>query len=95
VVRTVTVAPTTASTPSPTSTAVARVFDPAAMDSAVRKILTETYRFTDVGTVTCPSGRPVADGATFTCAVQIAGAAKQVPITVTGTDGRYRVDPPA
>ncbi|MFE0020664.1 DUF4333 domain-containing protein [Amycolatopsis sp. NPDC059021] len=83
---------TTSATPSPTQPV--RVFDAAAMDSAVRKILTENYKIKNVGEVSCPPGRPVTDGDRFTCAVQLGGTVKQVPITVTGGDGQYRVDAP-
>ncbi|MFD9890563.1 DUF4333 domain-containing protein [Amycolatopsis sp. NPDC059027] len=78
----------------PTPSPPGRVFDAAAMDSAVRKILTENYKIKNVGEVSCPPGRPVTDGDRFTCAVQLGGTVKKVPITVTGGDGQYRVDAP-
>ncbi|GAA4534767.1 hypothetical protein GCM10023192_30290 [Amycolatopsis samaneae] len=61
----------------------------------MRKILTETYKLKNVGEVGCPPGQPVTDGERFTCSVRIGGTAKEVPITVTGGEGQYRVDAPA
>ena len=71
-----------------------RVLDPAAVGDGVRKILLESFRLADVDLVTCPAGQPVIAGRGFVCTVQIGGAAKRVPVTVLGADGRYRVDPP-
>ncbi|QRP49980.1 DUF4333 domain-containing protein [Amycolatopsis sp. FDAARGOS 1241] len=78
----------------PSATGPGRVFDAKAMDAAVAKILTGTYQLRDVGEVSCPDRQAVTDGSTFHCVVEIAGEPKSVPITVTGTDGDYRVDPP-
>ncbi|WP_328616299.1 DUF4333 domain-containing protein [Amycolatopsis sp. NBC_00355] len=83
----------TRSTPVPAS-APAKVLDPAAVGDGVRKILLESFRIADVDGVTCPAGQPVVIGRAFACTAEIGGTAKRVPITVLGTDGRYRVDPP-
>ncbi|HWD02471.1 MAG TPA: DUF4333 domain-containing protein [Amycolatopsis sp.] len=99
-VKTVTVTPRTTPPPSgagsgaPRTTGPGRVFDAEAMDAAVAKILTGTYGLRDVGAVSCPDRQAVTDGSEFQCTVEIAGELKRVPITVTGTDGDYRVDPP-
>ncbi|MGW4486234.1 DUF4333 domain-containing protein [Amycolatopsis sp. NPDC004368] len=76
------------------ATGPGRVFDAKAMDTGVAKILTDTYKIADVGDVSCPDRQGVTDGSTFQCVVDIAGVPKHVPITVTGTDGDYTVDPP-
>jgi hypothetical protein len=65
------------------------------MQADVAKVLTDTYKLKDVGTVVCPANQVVKDGTAFTCTVPIAGKEKKVPITVTGSDGQYRVDAPA
>lgn len=99
-VHTVTVTPDSparpgaASSPAPSSSSATRVFDSRVMASAVTRLLTTDYKMADVGTVSCPDRQPVADGSRFQCTVDIAGTTKHVPITVTGTDGNYRVDPP-
>jgi hypothetical protein len=74
--------------------APARVLDPAAVGDGVRQILLDSFRIADVEVVTCPAGQPVITGRAFVCTALIGGAAKRVPITVLGADGRYRVDPP-
>lgn len=81
------------STAAPTG-APARVLDPAAVGDGVRKILLDSFRIPDVEVVTCPAGQPVITGRAFVCTAQIGDTAKRVPVTVLGTDGRYRVDPP-
>ncbi|MFD2468760.1 DUF4333 domain-containing protein [Amycolatopsis silviterrae] len=99
-VHTVTVTPSSPAQPgvapssAPESSAAMRVFDSRAMASAVTRLLTTDYKMTDVGKVSCPDRQPVADGSRFQCTVDIAGTTKHVPITVTGADGKYKVDPP-
>ncbi|WP_063695844.1 DUF4333 domain-containing protein [Amycolatopsis orientalis] len=100
-VRTVTVTPSSPaqqpgveSSPAPSPTSAMRVFDSRMMASAVTRLLTDDYKMANVGAVSCPDRQPVADGSRFQCTVDIAGTTKHVPITVTGTDGKYRVDPP-
>ncbi|GAB3349753.1 DUF4333 domain-containing protein [Amycolatopsis echigonensis] len=99
-VHTVTVTPSSSAQPStalssvPSSSSATRVFDSRAMASAVTRLLTTDYKLAHVGAVSCPDRQPVADGSRFQCTVDIAGTTKHVPITVTGADGNYRVDPP-
>ncbi|WP_326835861.1 DUF4333 domain-containing protein [Amycolatopsis rhabdoformis] len=106
-VTTVTVTPTTTApdpssgspgaTPasgSASSTGPARVFDAKAMDAAVAKLLADTYKIEGVGEVSCPDRQAVTDGSAFQCVVDLSGEQKHVLITVTGTSGDYRVDPP-
>ncbi|ATY12208.1 DUF4333 domain-containing protein [Amycolatopsis sp. AA4] len=99
-VHTVTVTPNSpaqpgvASSSAPSSSSAMRVFDSRVMASAVTRLLTDDYKMANVGAVTCPDRQPVADGSRFQCTVDIAGKTKHVPITVTGADGNYRVDPP-
>jgi uncharacterized protein DUF4333 len=71
-----------------------RVFDAKAMSAGVAKVLTENYGLHDLGAVTCPDRQAVADGNQFQCTVDVAGERKRVPITVTGSEGQYRVDAP-
>ncbi|WP_409180503.1 DUF4333 domain-containing protein [Amycolatopsis sp. VS8301801F10] len=99
-VHTVTVTPNSpaqpgvASSSAPSSSSAMRVFDSRVMASAVTRLLADDYKLANVGTVSCPDRQPVADGSRFQCTVDIAGTTKHVPITVTGADGKYRVDPP-
>ena len=99
-VHTVTVTPNSpaepgvASSSAPSSSSAMRVFDSRVMASAVTRLLTTDYKVANVGAVSCPDRQPVADGSRFQCTVDIAGTTKHVPITVTGADGNYRVDPP-
>jgi len=102
-VRTVTVTPSP-SAPAPSSSlsssssgsavVPARVFDARTMEASVGRLLADTYKIANVGTIACPDRQPVADGTKFQCTATIAGAPKQVPITVTGATGEYKVDPP-
>ncbi|WP_336158803.1 DUF4333 domain-containing protein [Amycolatopsis sp. VC5-11] len=100
--RTVTVTPDSPAEPgvasssaaAPSSSSAMRVFDSRVMATAVTRLLTTDYKLADVGAVSCPDRQPVADGSRFQCTVDIAGTTKHVPITVTGADGKYRVDPP-
>jgi hypothetical protein len=81
--------PTTSTTPQE------KVFDQAAVQDTVKRILTEDYKVDGVKDVTCPAKQEVKDASTFDCAVSVGDAVKKVTITVTGTDGAYRVGSPA
>lgn len=72
-----------------------KVFDNAMMQTAVQKILNETYQVPGgAQTVSCPSGQEVKSGATFDCTATIGGKQQQVPITVTSDSGDYQVGLP-
>lgn len=81
-------------TPTTTPSPVAKVFDAAAMQASVKTILTDDYKLANVSDVKCPVGQQVLDGATFDCLVTVAGKAGKVTITVTGSDGQYKVGVP-
>jgi hypothetical protein len=55
--------------------------DPARMAAAAAKGLREPFPDLRVGAVSCPKGVKLAEGATFQCTADVAGA--QLPITVT------------
>lgn len=74
--------------------AVTTTFDSSSVESGVKKILTDSYNITGVGSVSCPSGQEVTDGNTFQCTVMIQGTQKKVTITVKGSDGEYVVGRP-
>jgi hypothetical protein len=69
-------------------------FDNAAVQTGVKKILTEDYKIENVGNVTCPAGQEVTTGATFTCTANIDGQDRQVTITIKNGDGEYEVGQP-
>jgi hypothetical protein len=74
---------------------VTKVFDNAAVQTGVQKILTENYKIEGVTAVTCPAEQEVKDGVTFECTATVAGKTQTVPITVKGADGNYEVGTPA
>lgn len=75
------------------------VFDRAALQSGVQRILTADYQYTGVGEVVCgdPAGSPITvrAGDTFTCTTTIDGAPATVPVRITSADGGYEVSRPA
>ena len=73
---------------------VTRVFDPAAVQAGVAKILTDDYSTDGVADVRCPQNVQVTAGATFTCDATIDGDPVSVPITVTDDRGGYQVGRP-
>jgi hypothetical protein len=73
---------------------VTRVFDPAAVQTGVTKILTGDYGVDGVADVHCPQGVQVTAGATFTCDASIDGDPVKVPIRVTDGKGGYEVGRP-
>jgi uncharacterized protein DUF4333 len=73
---------------------VTRVFDSAAVQQGVQKVLTDNYGLA-VSSVTCGQNIKVDNGATFQCDATIDGEQKKVPITVTSAGGDYQVGRPA
>ncbi len=73
---------------------VTKVFDTAAVQTGVQKVLTDDYGLTGVTGVTCQQKVTVVKGGRFTCQATVAGAQKQVPITITSDDGAYEVGRP-
>ncbi|MDT8912713.1 DUF4333 domain-containing protein [Amycolatopsis sp. PS_44_ISF1] len=71
-----------------------RFFDAKAMSAGVSKVLTDDFALRGFGDVICPDRQAVTDGNQFQCTVDVAGERRHVPITVTGAEGRYRVDAP-
>ena len=74
---------------------VTRVFDAAAVQTGVTKILTDDYATDGVADVRCPQNVQVTAGATFSCDATIDGDPVTVPITVTDDRGGYQVGRPA
>lgn len=74
---------------------VSKVFDTAAVQTGVQKILTDSYGVKDVTAVTCGRNIAVTAGNTFTCDATIAGKPARVPVRITSNDGNYEVGRPA
>src|SRR5699024_2475307 len=70
------------------------VFDSSQMESGVESVLTDEYGISNVGDVSCPSGKEITKGNEFTCTVQINGTDQEVPITVNDSEGNYTVGQP-
>jgi hypothetical protein len=79
----------------PSATPQGKVFDTAAVQDSVKKIVTDDYRVAGVKDVTCPAKQEVKEGNTFDCAVSVGDAVKKVTVTVTDADGGYKVSAPA
>ena len=73
---------------------VTRVFDAAAVQTGVARILTDEYGAEGVADVRCPGGIQVTAGATFTCDATIDADLVTVPVRVTDGDGGYEVGRP-
>jgi hypothetical protein len=73
---------------------VTRVFDTAALQDGVQRVLTQDYRLANVAGVRCTEGIRVEQGATFQCDATVDGAPVKVPVTITGSDGAYEVGRP-
>ena len=76
------------------------VFDQAALQSGVQRVLTDDYGYPVVGEVVCGDPAqgpiPVRAGDTFTCATTIDGVPATVPVRITSGAGDYEVSrPPA
>jgi hypothetical protein len=74
---------------------VSKVFDTAAVQTGVQKILTDSYGVKDVTTVTCGQNITVTAGNTFTCDATIAGKPARIPVKITSNAGDYEVGRPA
>ena len=74
------------------------VFDQAALQSGVQRVLVEDYGYPVVGEVTCGEAAAgpirVVTGTTFTCTTTIDGATAVVPVEVTSDTGDYEVSRP-
>ncbi|UQE77018.1 DUF4333 domain-containing protein [Gordonia sp. PP30] len=71
-----------------------------ALQRGVHQVLTDKnsasgYGLDDVKDVSCPSGKKVRKGETFTCSVSVGGQNKLVTVRVTDNDGTYEVSKPA
>lgn len=82
------------STTTTISTPLPQVFDHAAVQDSVYKLLTETYGLEGVGVVICPPDKPVEEDTKFRCTARIDGDKKKVVITVTSDKGDYTVSYP-
>ncbi|GAA4474677.1 hypothetical protein GCM10023094_10760 [Rhodococcus olei] len=71
-----------------------KTLDRTAAQQGVTQVLTESYGLTGVADVTCPAGRKVEQGATFTCTLTVKGQPQQVTVTFTDDDGTYEVSRP-
>ena len=74
---------------------VTRVFDPAAVQAGVARILTDDYGVAGVADVRCPADVRVVTGGTFSCDATIDGDPVEVPVRITDDDGGYEVGRPA
>ena len=74
---------------------VTRVFDSAAVQTGVAKILANDYATDGVADVRCPQDVQVTSGATFICDATIDGDPVTIPVTVTDDRGGYQVGRPA
>ncbi|MDT7709657.1 MAG: hypothetical protein QOG20_5264 [Pseudonocardiales bacterium] len=74
---------------------VSKVFDTAAVQSGVQKILTDSYGVQGVTAVTCGQDIAVTAGASFTCDATIDGQHVKVPVRITSSSGDYQVGRPA
>lgn len=74
------------------------VFDQAALQGGVQRVLTDSYGYPAVGEVLCgdPAQGPirVVEGDTFTCTTTIDGAPATVPVRITSSTGDYEVSRP-
>jgi len=71
-----------------------KVLNASSVQDGVQKILTDTYKVTDVSKVSCPAGQEVTNGGTFTCRATIAGKDTDVKVTITDDNGTYQVGRP-
>lgn len=74
--------------------ATSKVLDASAVQDGVQKVLTDTYKVSDVSKVSCPADQKVIDGGTFTCKATIGGKDTDVKITITDDNGTYQVGRP-
>ncbi|RCW40481.1 uncharacterized protein DUF4333 [Halopolyspora algeriensis] len=67
------------------------VFDAAAVQKGVQRILEDAYGVRGIESVGCPSGQPVKIAHTFACRVTVGGRDETVTITVLDAEGTYEV----
>lgn len=73
---------------------LSKVFDTAAVQTGVQKVLTDSYGL-KVSAVTCGQSIAVTAGNTFTCDATIDGKPARIPVRITSNDGNYEVGRPA
>lgn len=73
---------------------ITRVFDTAAVQSSVQRVLSNDYGIADVSAVSCDSGVKVDNGKSFECRATVAGEQVVVPIRITSNSGNYEVGRP-
>ncbi|MCY7343194.1 MAG: DUF4333 domain-containing protein [Pseudonocardia sp.] len=73
---------------------VTRVFDAAAVQDGVRRVLTDDYRIDGVASVTCGDAIQVTSGKSFDCQATIDGEQVPVPVRITTDSGNYEVGRP-
>jgi uncharacterized protein DUF4333 len=74
---------------------VTRVFDTAAVQSGVQRVLTSDYKIEGVADVRCPANVQVKVGETFTCTTTVNGKPANIQITIKSADGNYEVGRPS
>jgi hypothetical protein len=74
---------------------VKKVFDTAAVQTGVQKVLTDNYAIQGVTGVTCGQNIAVVVGTSFTCDATIDGQTVKVQAKITSASGNYEVERPA
>jgi len=74
--------------------AKSKVLNASSVQDGVQKILTDTYKVTNVTKVSCPANQSVKNGGTFTCKATIDGKDTDVKVTITDDNGTYQVSRP-
>jgi hypothetical protein len=73
---------------------VTRVFDSAAVEQGVARVLTQDFGISGVGEVSCGEAIPVKADSSFDCDATIDGQKVRVPVHVTSNEGNYEVGRP-
>ncbi|MFI5606042.1 DUF4333 domain-containing protein [Amycolatopsis sp. NPDC051903] len=68
--------------------------DQKSLQDGVTRVLAENYGEPDVKNVVCPSGKPVVNGTTFDCTVQLGGQTRKVTVRVLNDKPEYAVGAP-
>ncbi|KFZ82814.1 hypothetical protein ED92_02575 [Amycolatopsis sp. MJM2582] len=68
--------------------------DQKSVQDGVVRVLNENYGEPDVKNVSCPSGQPVENGATFDCSIDLSGQQKKVTVRVLNTTPEFEVGAP-
>ena len=69
-----------------------KVFDNVAVQGGVKQVLSSGHQ---IDNVSCPAGKPVKAGTTFTCTATVDGQKKNIVITVKDDNGKYEVAQPS